>query len=110
MARINFDARKHAPKANEDRIPARYSKLGPARRVAVRERYEALQGDLCHHCGTNLHGPPRDDIAALYVPHGRFPPGFFDHPIHLHHNHRTDMTIGAVHAHCNAVLWHYHGE
>ena len=38
-----------------------------------------------------------------------FPENFFDHSIHLHHDHDTGMTIGAVHAHCNAVLWEYEG-
>jgi hypothetical protein len=28
----------------------------------------------------------------------------------LHHCHQTGLTIGAVHAKCNAVLWQYHGE
>ena len=32
------------------------------------------------------------------------------HPIHLHHDHDTDLTIGAVHAYCNAILWEYHNE
>lgn len=39
-----------------------------------------------------------------------FPPNFFKHPVHLHHDHQTGMTIGAVHNHCNAVLWQYYGE
>jgi hypothetical protein len=39
-----------------------------------------------------------------------FPPNFFKWPVHLHHDHRTGMTIGAVHCRCNAVLWQYHGE
>jgi len=30
--------------------------------------------------------------------------------MHLHHNHETDMTEGAVHAYCNAVLWQYEGK
>jgi hypothetical protein len=36
--------------------------------------------------------------------------GFLKYPIHLHHDHNTGMTIGAVHARCNAILWQYHGE
>ena len=32
------------------------------------------------------------------------------HPIHLQHNHSTDMTEGAVHAYCNCVLWQYEGR
>ena len=38
------------------------------------------------------------------------PENFFKYPVHLHHSHYTGMTIGAVHANCNAVLWQYHGE
>lgn len=32
------------------------------------------------------------------------------YPVHLHHDHKTGLTIGAVHAKCNAVLWQYYGE
>ncbi|AGI61771.1 hypothetical protein VCO139_0016 [Vibrio phage VCO139] len=39
-----------------------------------------------------------------------FPKNMFQYPIHLHHDHNTGMTIGAVHARCNAVLWEYYGE
>jgi hypothetical protein len=99
-----------SPKGGVDRIPAPYSKLGPSRRIAVRERYIEIQEGLCCHCSASLDGPPREDIACLPVDQRLFPPGFFTHPIHLHHDHKTDLTIGAVHAYCNAVLWQYHGE
>ena len=36
-----------------------------------------------------------------------FPKFFLVHPIHLQHNHETNMTEGAVHAYCNAVMWQY---
>jgi hypothetical protein len=39
-----------------------------------------------------------------------FPPNFLKYPVHLQHNHDTDMTEGAVHARCNAVMWQYHGR
>jgi len=39
-----------------------------------------------------------------------FPKGMFNYPIHLHHCRKTDLSIGAVHAYCNAVLWEYHNE
>jgi len=39
-----------------------------------------------------------------------FPPKFLNWPVHLHHDHKTGMTVGAVHSHCNAVLWQYHNE
>ena len=46
----------------------------------------------------------------MYITNSLFPPNFFKWPVHLHHSHDTGMTIGAVHARCNAVLWQYHGE
>jgi len=49
-------------------------------------------------------------FTALLIKKSLFPRGFFGYPIHLHHSHDTGMTIGAVHAHCNAVLWQYEGE
>lgn len=110
MAKLGFDARSHAPKASEDRLPALYSKLGTARRRAVRERYEELQGGRCYHCKRSLDGPAAPEILAKPLQMGRFPVGFFDHRCHLHHDHKTDLTIGAVHPYCNAVLWQYHGE
>jgi hypothetical protein len=39
-----------------------------------------------------------------------FPELFLKYPVHLHHSHVTGLTIGAVHAYCNAVLWVYHDE
>ena len=39
-----------------------------------------------------------------------FPPFFLRFPIHLQHNHDTNMTEGAVHAYCNAVMWQYEGR
>lgn len=98
------------PKGNADSLPARYSKLGARRRREIRELYERLQGDLCYYCKQPLAGEPRADIAKLPVEMRRFPPGFLENRVHLHHDHKTDLTLGAVHAYCNAVLWQYHGE
>lgn len=110
MARLGFNAARHAPKASADAIPAHYSKLGSERRRAVRNRYVELQKGMCHHCGADLDGPPTPAIRALSIQVRAFPTGFFVNPVHLHHDHKTDLTIGAVHARCNAVLWQYHGE
>lgn len=113
MAVLNFDARKHEPKSSEDRIPALYSKLGAARRVVVRERYVELQHGRCHHCAMPLDGPPSPEVQAKKINWHAFPgheAGFLRYPVHLHHDHETDLTIGAVHAYCNAVLWQHHGE
>jgi len=57
-----------------------------------------------------LDGPPDESVSELPVHRDLFPVGFFKNPHHLHHNHETGMTIGTVHAYCNAVLWEYHGE
>lgn len=113
MAILNFDARKVVPKSSDDRIPAFYSQLTPERRVAVRERYVETQKGRCCHCGYSLDGSPSPVVLAMKINWNAFPgreAGFLRYPVHLHHNHKTDLTIGAVHAYCNAVLWQHHGE
>jgi hypothetical protein len=87
-----------------------YNKLSSAGRKEVRLSYEYKQKGLCYHCKEPLSGPPSDEIQNKPIKESLFPVGFFRNPIHLHHNHETGMTIGAVHCKCNAVLWQYHGE
>lgn len=91
-------------------LPTRYSKLKGLDRMRVRERYAKEQGGKCWYCGNPLQGFPTNTIAKAYINTRLFPKGFFTHPIHLHHDHRSDMTIGAVHARCNAYLWQYEGQ
>jgi hypothetical protein len=91
-------------------LPVNYNKINPSDRRLVREEYIRLQDGLCSHCGNSIDGDPTADILKLAVNRSKFPPNFFKWPIHLHHKHETGMTIGAVHAYCNAVLWQYHGE
>ena len=91
-------------------LPVYYKVLTQPERRAVREEYVRQQGGKCAHCGCDLTGAARDDILAKRVNARLFPPNFFRWPVHLHHCHKTGMTIGAVHSHCNAVLWQYHGE
>lgn len=79
-------------------------------RAQLRGRYVEVQGGKCHHCGGSLSEKPPAEIADKPIDWRRFPPNFTRYPVHLHHNHRTGMTIGAVHSLCNAVLWQYHGE
>lgn len=88
-------------------LPVNYVKTKPALRRLVREQYVRDQDGLCWHCGKRL----TDESGEVdkEIPLELFPRHFFTHPVHLHHCHRTDMTIGAVHAHCNAVLWHWYG-
>lgn len=91
-------------------IPAKYSEISQHARYVIREKYIEEQKGLCYHCHGDLkQGPPQDILEKKVTPH-LYPKGFFLRPIHLHHNHDTDMTIGVVHAYCNAVLWEYYNE
>ena len=91
-------------------LPTHYPSLSTTDRRIVRERYVRLQKGLCHHCGEPLDGKPAGEVFEHRVNLALFPPGFLNHPVHLHHDHWTGMTIGAVHARCNAVLWQFFGE
>lgn len=91
-------------------LPVRYDQLRPWRRKTVRDEYVRRQNGLCHHCKEPLDGPPSLEVQNKKVRARLFPRGFLDHPVHLHHDHKTLLTLGAVHARCNAVLWQYHGE
>jgi len=92
------------------KLPAHYPSLSMAERREVRQQYQIEQNGLCSHCGERLDECPSRDVLRLKVNKRLFPKFFFNWPIHLHHNHGTGMTIGAVHAVCNAVLWQYYGE
>lgn len=89
--------------------PVNYDFMTQPQRRKVREAYVIFQKGLCQHCQAPLDKPPVMDKKINW---GLFPGGkkFLNHPIHLHHDHKTGMTIGAVHSYCNAVLWQYHGE
>lgn len=91
-------------------LPINYNSLSPVKRRIVREAYIELQEGKCCYCGADLGGPPTDSVTQKHIFDKLFPPNFFKHPVHLHHDHDTGMTIGAVHAKCNAVLWQYHGQ
>lgn len=91
-------------------LPVKYHKISGYQRRKVREQYVRIQEGKCYHCGAPLEGPPTEDITSRWIYKKLFPPNFFDYPVHLHHNHDTDLTIGAVHCECNAVLWQYYGE
>lgn len=88
-------------------LPQKYSKLSFPQRREVREQYIKEQNGLCYYCKRNLRDSPVQDKKIAW---SLFPKNFLRHPIHLHHCHTTDNTIGAVHSYCNAVLWQYFGE
>ena len=91
-------------------LPTDYDKLNRTEKQIVREEYVKLQEGKCYHCGKLLAEQPCQKILKKPVQKELFPQGFFKYPVHLHHNHFTGMTIGAVHSYCNAILWQYHGE
>lgn len=91
-------------------LPVDYDKLNRDERMAVRDLYVLVQNGKCYFCEHELNGPPGPKAADRNVNFRLFPDGFFTRPVHLHHNHDTGLTIGAVHARCNAVLWQHYGE
>jgi hypothetical protein len=94
------------------KLPTDYTKLdwrkGETR--AVREQYVLEQEGKCYWCKEPLDGAPPHEITVKWINRDMFPTGFFKNPVHLQHCHKTDMTEGAVHAVCNAVMWQYHGR
>ena len=91
-------------------LPVRYNDYSFGQRREIRLQYVEQQGGLCYHCKGGLKGLPSKDVKKIKVKTSLFPEGFFKHPVHLHHSHDTGLTLGAVHAYCNAVLWQYYGE
>jgi hypothetical protein len=91
-------------------LPVNYHEISQPERRAVREEYARIQEGLCCHCKEPLSGLPTAEIQGKHINLKLFPKDFLKWPVHLHHDHKTQMTIGAVHARCNAVLWEYYGE
>ena len=91
-------------------LPAKYSTLTGGERRDVREEYIKLQHGKCFYCKENLRKDPPKRVTSKAIDWDYFPDNFLKYPIHLQHNHDTDMTGGAIHAYCNAIMWQYHGE
>lgn len=91
-------------------LPVLYSKTSAYHRRNVREQYIAEQDGLCYWCKEPLTGKPPKSITSKKIEWRYFPPYFLKNPIHLQHDHTTDLTEGAVHALCNAVMWIYAGR
>jgi hypothetical protein len=92
------------------RLPVVYDSLDRNEVRGVREQYISKQGGKCYYCGASLSGKPSRKARNKRIQTKYFPDSFFKYPIHLHHDHRTGLTLGAVHNHCNAVLWQHHKE
>lgn len=91
-------------------LPVLYDDLNPQEIWIVREKYIKEQKGLCCHCKGDLYKPPPERILDVEISRCLFPPNFFKYPIHLHHDHDTGLTVGAIHNYCNAILWEHHGE
>jgi hypothetical protein len=91
-------------------LPINYDNSHSTKRKKAREEYVKLQKGLCCHCGNPLNSKPPKSITSKKINWSFFPPNFRKYPVHLHHDHNTGMTIGAIHNYCNAYLWQYHGE
>lgn len=91
-------------------LPVRYDDCTPTERAQARAAYIVRQEGKCHFCGEPLDGRPLAVVRDRQISTRLFPPGFFKNPIHLHHSRKTGMTLGAVHAACNAYLWQYRGQ
>lgn len=91
-------------------LPVRYSQTAPAQRRLVREECVRRQNGKCMWCAGLLSEKPPEEVASKKIDWRRFPPNFLRYPVHLQHCHKTDMTEGAVHAYCNAVMFQYHGR
>ena len=91
-------------------LPCDYTKLSWLERSAVRREYIRRQQGFCMHCNSSLNEDPPEHIQIIWIDWDLFPEGFLKHPIHLQHCHKTNLTEGAVHAYCNAVLWQHYGR
>lgn len=91
-------------------LPANYRTLTREERRDVRNEYVKRQDGKCLYCKESLAEDPPKRILDKPIKWEYFPKGFLDYPVHLQHDHKTDMTEGAVHAYCNAVMWQYHGR
>lgn len=91
-------------------LPVDYTLLTREMRRKVRMEYVKRQNNKCWYCNQDLDGEPAERCTKLRINKRLFPEGFFEHSVHLQHDHNTGLTEGAVHAVCNAVLWQYHGR
>ncbi len=91
-------------------LPTNYNELSIRDRRLVREEYIRLQNNKCYYCGNLLTENPTEDVMNKKINTRLFPPNFFKYPVHLQHCHKTEMTEGAVHSRCNAVMWQYENK
>lgn len=88
-------------------LPVNYRQLTWEERRDVRNKYVKLQRGECFWCGDSLDAEPRQELKEIPVDWDLFPENFLKYPVHLQHDHTTNMTEGAVHSLCNAIMWNY---
>ena len=91
-------------------LPVDYTSLTPLQRRQVRNEYIRIQNKKCMYCNNSLENDPAEWVVNKPVDWKLFPDNFTMYPVHLQHCHKTNMTEGAVHMLCNAVMWQYEGR
>lgn len=91
-------------------LPVDYTKLTWQERAAVRSQYIREQKGNCFYYNEPLDQKVPEHILEKEINWELFPPNFLAYPVHLQHDHKTNMTEGAVHSYCNAVMWQYEGR
>ncbi len=91
-------------------LPINYDDAHWTVRQKARKQYILEQDGLCQYCKEPLTGAPMASVRDAFINPGLFPKNMFKYPVHLHHNRRTGLTIGAVHSRCNAYMWQFKGE
>ena len=91
-------------------LPVYYTPMNSWERKQIREEYTRIQKGKCYFCDQLLSGPPDQEVLDKSINLNLFPPNFLKYPVHLQHNHDTDLTEGSVHARCNAAMWQYLGR
>jgi hypothetical protein len=92
------------------KLPINYNSAHWAVRKKAREQYVEHQEGRCWYCKMLLSSNPSSKVASKSINKKLFPAGMFNHPVHLHHDRKTGLTLGATHARCNAYMWQYLGE
>lgn len=89
------------------KLPIKYDECDFKTRREARLLYIEQQNGLCWYCKQPLDGKPINKVDKANINMVLFPSKFFEYPIHLHHSRNNGMSLGAVHAKCNAYLWQY---
>jgi len=92
------------------KLPVNYNEISTSKRREVREEYIKIQKGICMYCNNPLQSEPSKEIKSKKITPSLYPPNFFKWPVHLHHDHISGITKGAIHNYCNAVMWEYNDE